>query len=403
MNVQNELDKTTESAREFVPGKAFRIGRNPMRRRRLQRGSLQARRGPRGAVWVARYLEPVIVNGVVTQIHRSRVIGLQAQLSKDQARRILDGWLRPLNDDATPVELVTFQSFYDRWRKDLLPTYRDSTRRFYSDNAKYYVAPTFSGLALADINPRSVQAFINQFAQQYSRSFLKGLRATLNCLFNCAVNWRYLKENPAAKLRLPPGKPVQQAQVLSPAQIDLLVRNLFSPQREMVLLAATTGLRPSELWGLRWQDIDEDGVHVRQRLYRRHTGLPKTAKALRDIPLAPEVYELVNQLRGEPGSFVFHGEKGGPIRSDEVMAAIRPIADKLGLPHFVWQSFRRSAETMMHNGGVPLKTQQAMLGHSNPNMTLHYAEAGQDGKQKAAELLGALTCASVAEVSSKPV
>ena len=233
-----------------------------MRRRRMQRGSLQARRGPRGAVWVARYLEPVIVDGVETQIHRSRVIGLQAQLSKDAARRILDGWLRPLNDDASPVELISFQSLYDRWQKDLLPSYRDSTRRFYSDTAKYYVLPEFGGLTLSDIGPRFVQAFANKFAQEYSRSFLKGLRATLNCLFNTAVTWRYLKENPAKGLRLPPGKAVVQATVLTPAQIALLVKNLLSPYREMCLLAATTGLRPSELWGLRWQDVDEHGVHV---------------------------------------------------------------------------------------------------------------------------------------------
>jgi integrase len=198
-------------------------------------------------------------------------------------------------------------------------------------------------------------------------------------------------------------KAVVQATVLTPAQIALLVKNLLSPYREMCLLAATTGLRPSELWGLRWQDVDERGVHVRQRLYRRHVGPTKTTKAVRDIPLAPEVFEQVNRLRQEPDSLVFHGAKGGPVRSDEIMAVIRPIATKLGLPHFVWQSFRRSAETMMHNNGIPLKTQQAMLGHSNVNMTLHYAEAGEGGKEKAAELLGALTCASVAQVSERPV
>jgi len=51
----------------------------------------------------------------------------------------------------------------------------------------------------------------------------------------------------------------------------------------------------------------------------------------------------------------------------------------------------------MHNNGVPLKVQQAMLGHSNPNMTLHYAQAGEGGKEKAAELLGSLTCANSAQ------
>jgi integrase len=115
------------------------------------------------------------------------------------------------------------------------------------------------------------------------------------------------------------------------------------------------------------------------------------------------VLAQLNQLRGQPDSFVFHGAKGGPVRSDEVMNSIRPIAEKLGLPAFTWRSFRRSAETLMHNNGISLKAQSAMLGHTNVNTTMLYAESSEESKQAAAKLLGGLTCASVAQVSSKPV
>jgi len=381
-------------------GIAFRTGK-VKRMRRMQRGSLIYRKGIRGHVWVGRYLEPRIVDGQLTMVHRARVIGRADQISKDQAARVLDSWLRPLNDNVTPVELTSFDSLYQKWEAELLPTHRDSTRQFYHQTAKYYIEPYFKDTMLSELRPLDVQMFINRFARTYSRSVLKHIRATLNSLFTTAITWRYLKENPAAGLRLPPGKPVVRAVVLTPAQIGSLVKTLLSPYREMVMVAAVTGMRPSELWALRWADVDEQGIHVRQRLYRCHMGDPKTSKSVRVIPLASEVLAELNRYRRQPEELVFHGPSGGPIRGYKVLQEfILPVAQKLGLPAFTWRSFRRSAESTMHNNGVPLKVQQAMLGHANPNMTLVYAEPSESGKKDAANLLGAIACSNLAQVTN---
>jgi len=66
------------------------------------------------------------------------------------------------------------------------------------------------------------------------------------------------------------------------------------------------------------------------------------------------------------------------------------VAEALGIPHFTWRSFRRSAESAMHNKKVPLKAQQAVMGHSNPNMTLEYAETDEASKRQAVEEWGKL-------------
>jgi len=44
----------------------------------------------------------------------------------------------------------------------------------------------------------------------------------------------------------------------------------------------------------------------------------------------------------------------------------------------------------MHNNGVSLKAQQAVLGHSNPNTTLLYAETNDAAKREAVDELGKL-------------
>jgi integrase len=374
---------------------------------RIQRGSLIDRKGKRGTVYIGRWLEPVLKDGKLLTVHRSKVIGRADKITKDHAERILDGWLRPLNDNYQPIELINFASYFVRWEADLLPTYRESTRKFYHDTAKGYIYPYFKDVLLADIRPPDLQMFINRFGGGYSCSVLKHIRAALNSLFDTAVTWRYLKENPAKGLRLPPGKPVQRAQVLTPAQINLLVQSLLSPYREMVLVAATTGVRPSELWGLRWGDLDEQAhvIRISRRLYRRHLGETKTPQSVRTIPVAPAVLAELNQHRGEPDALVFKGVRGGPVRSDEVLHKhILPVARALGLPDFTWRSFRRSAESAMHNHGVSLKAQQAVLGHTNVNTTMLYAETTEESKRGAADLLGNLFgCANSAEVATRPM
>lgn len=256
---------------------------------------------------------------------------------------------------------------------------------------------------MGEIHPADIQHFMNLFAERYSRSVIRHIRATLCCLFETAVRWHYAKENPASKLRLPPGKPVQRARVLQPEEIRELLGALAEPARTMVMLVATSGLRETELFGLQWDDFDFslNLLHVRRRVYRRQVGETKTAQSLRDIPLHPEVSQAVRSLPKGTTAFIFAGPKGGFLRADEVLReSILPVARELGLPDFTWRSFRRSAESTMHNAGVPLKAQQQILGHTNPNTTLLYAEADEAGKRKAVEELGRLIFPKFSQVAA---
>jgi integrase len=391
----------------YAAGKALWVWNGGMMRRRFQTGHLFAR-GKRRKVWVGRYLEPVLDNGKVRSVLRSRIIGACAETSKSAARATLEGWLRPLNEGLhTPIESASFQEFYDKWERDLLPTYRESTREFYRSTAARWIQPHFKDWPLADIRPADVQQFVNLFAHKYSRSVLGNLRAALNCLFATAVDWRYAKENPAINLKLPEGKPVHRAQVLTPEQIGRLLGHLGEPYRTMAIIAALTGMRQSEVLALRWNDFDtQQGViAVRRGLYRRRIGQTKTEKSVREIPLHWRVRSAVEALRSGPhnhGDFLFTGPHGGFPRPDEItLRVFRPAAEALGLPTFTWRSFRRSAESAMHKSGVSLKAQQAVLGHSDPNMTLVYAETDEASKRGAIEELGKLIFPKFSQIATE--
>jgi integrase len=328
-------------------------------------------------------------------------------MTKSQAQTKLQEILRPLNEGHhVAVEQATFKEFYDKWEQDMLPTYKDSTGHFYRSIVGGRILQRFATWPLSEIKPADVQQFTNLFAGQ-SISSLKHLRAGLNSIFSVAVRWQYLRENPAQGLRLPQGKPVQRATVLSPAQLSELIAALASPYKEMVWLGAQTAMRPSELFGLTWADVDFDAaeVHVRQRVYRYRIGPPKTPRATRSIPLPVPLLAALRAMKGELDQPVFHGERGSYLRPDKVFRDhIRPVAKALNFPNFTLESLRRSGESAMHHNGTPLKVQSAMMGHSNPNITLMYAETNDQAKREAATKLGELINPSFPETTeSEPL
>jgi integrase len=77
----------------------------------------------------------------------------------------------------------------------------------------------------------------------------------MSVLFNHACRYELLDRNPiylvrqSAKRRTPPT-------ILVPAEIKALIDGLALRERTLVLLAASTGLRRSEIFGLKWGDID---------------------------------------------------------------------------------------------------------------------------------------------------
>ena len=61
--------------------------------------------------------------------------------------------------------------------------------------------------------------------------------------------------------------------------------SLEQRERLIVKFAVLAGLRPGEIFGLKWGHIMETHVHIRQRVYRGEIDSPKTMKSIRKAAL----------------------------------------------------------------------------------------------------------------------
>jgi integrase len=196
----------------------------------------------------------------------------------------------------------------------------------------------------------------------------------------------------------------------SPDEIKRLIAHLPDKYRPLLLTATFTGLRASELRGLRWEDVDlpHAKLHVRQRADRYNKiDKPKSESSERAVPLLPMVANTLREWKlrcpkGEHGKLEFIFPTGtGEIEyhSNILQRGLEPaqiaagIVDDKGKPKYALHALRHFYASWCINrekeGGLelPLKMVQERLGHATLAMTAdrygHLFPSSDDGAELA--------------------
>jgi integrase len=102
--------------------------------------------------------------------------------------------------------------------------------------------------------------FFGELLKKLAPDTIHGIHRFLRKILADAVEWKYLPENPAKDVRLPPSRR-REPPFLKPSQFRDLLTALAEPARTMVLVAMMTSMRIEEILGLRWGRVDlENGV-----------------------------------------------------------------------------------------------------------------------------------------------
>ena len=82
--------------------------------------------------------------------------------------------------------------------------------------------------------------------------------------------------DPTIGLQLVPDKKARKKVVITPEEFDQLVNAIPEPYSTMLYVAGWTGLRVSELLGLKWQCLQKDSITISERYCRGDWDVPKT-------------------------------------------------------------------------------------------------------------------------------
>jgi len=191
------------------------------------------------------------------------------------------------------------------------------------------------------------------------------------------------------------------------AELRTLIDKAPGRWRPLIIVAIFTGMRVSELRGLRWQDVDlaKAVVHVRQRADNfGKIGMPKSKAGSRDIPLAPIAVNALRQWRSDcpvgPLGLVFPGEDGGvesyfTIRSSGwiPLQLEAGICTDTGEAKYSFHALRHAAASLFiaYLNWTP-KRLQSVMGHASIAMTFDrygHLFADHDNDREAMEKLQA--------------
>jgi integrase len=161
-----------------------------------------------------------------------------------------------------------------------------------------------------------------------------------------------------------------------PDEIKAMLDNLSIRERTLVLLAVFTGLRQSELFGLKWGDIDlvQGTMNVTRSIVYGVVGSCKTESSQKPVPVHPLLADVLSDWRKQcaytkPDNWVFASKRHRgrrPYWGQAILRKyLRPVAQRLGIQKCIgWHTFRHTYSTLLRSVGTEFKVMQELLRHS---------------------------------------
>ena len=276
-----------------------------------------------------------------------------------------------------------------------------ATKIVYREFLARWVRPRWGSLNIRDVRTTDVEPWLRQLLRhdgsRMAPSTKAKIRNVMSVIFNHAIRHEWLEQGRNPILFVPQSTKRQRIpEWLEPDELRALLSQLDRCFRVMVFLAAVTGLRRSELFALRWEDIDFDAlqINVRRSIYMNVIGNCKTETSRKPVPMDPILASELwawkqDSLYGQPHDWVFaspHTFGNSPYWPDILLSRVlRPAAVRAGIQkHIGWHTFRHTFSTILMANGENVKVVQELMRHANCRCTLEiYSQARIQAKREA--------------------
>jgi integrase len=312
-----------------------------------------------------------------------------------------------------PSKSVTVKEAGEEWIKTAKGAELErSTLQQYRQHLDLHIRPFICGKKLSDLNLPTVRHFEDRLRDRgTSPAMVRKVLTSLSSILADAHERGFVAQNVVRDLRgrrrkgkerqaekRQKGKLVVGVDIPTPEEIKGILANAKGRWRPIIITAIFTGLRASEIRGLRWQDVDlkDNELHIRQRADRfNEIGKPKSAAGERVVPFGPFVSNTLKEWKlacpkGEL-DLVFPNSKGkvealANIAHRGLIPAQPGKAKYTGL-HSLRHFYASWCINRPQDGGLglPPKVVQERLGHSSITMTMdvygHLFPRGDDAKE----------------------
>lgn len=292
-----------------------------------------------------------------------------------------------------PVKHV-FREYAEHWYTVFSkPNIEASTALTYRRQLDLYWIPAFGNKPVEDITTADIQDVLNGMGD-VAKGTKKKAMMVLRTIMSQAVEDGYITRNVAKSDRLRiNGKAAKETPPYSVKQMQHLVANIPNVKNEtdrtFLAITALHPLRPEEVFGLQYGDIDRKNhkIHINRAVTYPDRNQPlvkatKTEGSVRTIDLAPQVEQYIPE--GDATAFVFGNDK--PLSYSQIRRMRERIKKDTAFDEdIVPRRFRTTVLTDIYDTTKDIKQTQAAAGHTTADMTLkYYVKGRQQGGNTAA-------------------
>jgi len=349
-----------------------------------------------------------------------RMVGSKKGLTKAQAERAFRNLQnqeerrpRPASRDAA---VTVGQAAESLRRQVALEGSRKSYLQGLESMQRVHLAPVIADMALAKVTPAHIESLASSMlGRGLKPKTVRNVVSFAHSIFEHAITRGWCTENPVRRAARPKrrraGDAAPDLQFLTVAELDAVIRaipgrivhrepkparrgrpgpsppvppDVLGPVlRVLVLAAAMTGVRQSELLGLRWEHVDWSAQRIRVRntwVRGEHSDEGKSdLSTRRSIPMADRLAGALDLWSKQTayatsGDLVFaHLHSGRPLDRTKVTRRFQQACRDAGVEPIRFHDLRHTFATRLAASGTPLRTIQEFLGHSDSKTTQIYA------------------------------
>lgn len=308
--------------------------------------------------------------------------------------------------------------YMDEWLKIVKPLVERATYKSYDNMVSARIRPHFEklNLLLTEVEPKHIKMLYDEILEQgYTTNTVIHYHAVLHQALAYAVKNDYILSNPADRVKRPKKNKHISSFYTKEEILTLLDIAKDDPIYIPIILSSYYGFRRSETLGMRWSAIDFENKTI--TVNHKVTELTengktivyaedklKTKSSYRTLPLIPVVEEKLlehkaklernqklfgNNYCKEYMDYVCVDEMGKLFRPNFVSDHFGWLLKKYGLKKLTFKELRHSCASMLVAEGIPMKSIQEWLGHSNFSTTADiYSHIDYHAKQQSAAAIG---------------
>ena len=338
-----------------------------MSRRTGQDGSVEARNG----LWRGRYL--VDLPGQFERVKRSVILGSAKDMSKSEARRRLKEVIRQTGINEPTYEIpsvMTFEQHAEQWEESYVKRMKPSNQKQLRFVLRRYLQPKWAKVPVDSITAEKVNQWIGEKELAHlSPVTIRGIVRTLQF----ALGKRFGRGNIHYPARV---EEEHEVRCFTNAEVGAILAAASGQYKVLFTLAAESGMRAGELYGLRVDDIDFERciVKVRRSMWEGVAQTPKTSNAYRAIDVQPYVIEMLKtHLAGRISGLVFMSRRKTPLRNCVVVGKhLHPLLRQLNLERGGMHAFRHFRVSFLVQNDTPLEMVKRWVGHGSEEMIRRY-------------------------------